>query len=116
MIGNQLSAKQMLAIQHLIYDKMSITDTAKALEMSRNGIYDLFENSEWLAEYNKQLDKIQSEASNRAMAKIIELLNNENPKIALAASKDILDRAGRQAVQKQEIVNSEMVINIVKGE
>lgn len=105
----KLTAKQKKAIQMLIYDGLKKCEVAEKLNIDPHTV------SRWLNPditpafvdaYDKELEKAASDrqrryksAAQKAVDKLVELLDSYNPNTALAACKDILDRAG----DKQDI-------------
>jgi len=107
-----LTPKQYEAINLLVHEKMTVVDCAKALKVNRVTVFNWFGDATFLYFYNQELDKIQQQAQAKAMEKIIELALGDNKSVALKASQDILDRAGRKPVDKSEVKATGISINI----
>ena len=107
-----LSAKQIECVSLMINERMTVLEVANKIKVARSTVFNWFGETTFLDYYNKELDKFQASLTNIALAKIAELSQSSRESIALKASQDLLDRNGRQAVQKQQIESSGISITI----
>ncbi len=100
----RLSAKQRKALDLLINSDLKMGEIAEELKISKNTL------SNWLnadktpaftEEYDRLLkladaarQRVYKSNAQKAVDKLIELMNSHSKNIALAACKEILDRAG----------------------
>lgn len=100
----KLTAKQKKAIQMLIYDGLKKCEVAEKLNIDPHTV-SRWVNSDitpaFVSAYEKELEKAAADrqrryksAAQKAVDKLVELLDNKNPNVVLAACKEILDRAG----------------------
>lgn len=110
----QLNAKQKKAIQMQVYQGFSQVQVAKALTLSEKTVSSWVNHNEFFIEkLNEEESKAERErkrrykgAAQRAVNKLVGLLDSYDEKIALAACKEILDRAGDKPSDKLSLSGS----------
>ncbi len=101
---NRLSAKQRKAIDLLINSDLKQGEIAEELKISRNTLSNWLnadKNPAFTDEYDRQLkladaarQRVYKSKAQKALDKLVELVDCGNKPVALAACKEILDRAG----------------------
>lgn len=107
----RLNAKQRKAIELLVYQGFSQTDVATAVRVTPSTLSlwinhnELFIRTleEKTAQVERERRRRYKGAAQRAVNKLVGLLESDNDKIALAACKDILDRAGDKPSDKVDL-------------
>ena len=108
-----LNPKQVKCLEMMLdKPKMKMKDIAKELNVTPKTISTWKKEDEFRSEYDTNFRLKLQYASSRAFHKQVELLDSANEMVAYLASKDIMDRAGFNPVEKvqQEI---DMDLNIV---
>lgn len=102
----ELKGKQKKVIELIAWQGLSQNQAAKAVNLSKQAVSKWFTKNDFFVEEYKKEEKI-AEADRRrrykgmaqiALEKIGKLAESYDEKIALAACKDILDRAGDKPV------------------
>lgn len=110
-MSNKLTKKQANFVKELLSDKkISATEAARR---SYNVTSD--NSASLIASENLRKPQILAHLqanSERAEAKIVELLESKKPEIQLASAKDILDRVHGKATQKVEQTSVGISLNI----
>ncbi len=109
-----LTKQHMEAIQMLVYEKMQKQEIAEKLGVSRT-TFSLWQRREDFQEaLNAEMHRAFQPLAYKARQRLNDLIDSRNEQVALAASKDALDRAGYGATQKVEntITNKEINIEI----
>ena len=99
-----LSAKQRKALDLLMNTDLKHSEIAEELKISKNTLSNWL-NSEKTPAFTEEYDRLLKMAdetrkrvyrtkAQKALDKLVELVDNHDKKVALAACKEILDRAG----------------------
>ena len=107
----QLNAKQRKAVELQVYQGLSNVEVAKAVNVTPSTLSLWINHNELfikiLEEKTAQVERERRRrykgAAQRAVNKLVGLLDSDNDKIALAACKDILDRAGDKPSDKVDL-------------
>lgn len=110
-----LSDRQMIAITMLVYQGCKKIDVCRELNLTPMTLQRWTALPEFQAEYDKQLKHKISSIAGEAMQRIYNLMSSPNHSVALNAAKDIVSRAGFDAVVKQDIQFEGKVITIDYG-
>lgn len=113
-----LKPKQVKCLELMIRGNMKDKEIAAAINITQKTICEWKKNDkEFQDEYNSLMRNSLQYAAPKAFRKQMALLNSRNDMVAHLAAKDILDRAGFNAVEKIEAdVDMELSINIDYGE
>ena len=109
----KLSTKQMRAIELLISCEMSQTKVAEEVDVSERTLYNWMRcNEEFRSAMEWYRKEVYKDYAPKAVETVVEImLNGENDRVRLDAAKDILTRAGDDAVSKVDL-ESENTVNI----
>ena len=109
-----LTSKQIQAVELLVYTKMKKQDIAKEVGVSGTTMSMWFRKDEFQEAIKAEMNRAFQPLAYKARHRLNELIESENEQVALAASKDALDRAGFGATQKVEntITNKDITIEI----
>jgi uncharacterized protein YjcR len=111
-----LNQKMQKAVEMLVHTKMQKQEIAEELKVSRT-TFSLWQRREDFQEAIKaEMQRAFQPLAYKARQKLNDLIDSKNEQIALAASKDALDRAGYGATQKVEntIKNKDITIEITE--
>ena len=98
-----LKPKQVKCLELMLdHPKMKMKDIAKELNVTPKTISTWKKEEQFRAEYDSNFRLKLQYASARAFNKQVELLDSQNEMVAYLASKDIMDRAGFNPVEKVE--------------
>lgn len=113
-----LKPKQMKCLELMLDNpKMKMKDIADELNVTPKTISEWKKNEEFRNEYDSNFRLKLQYASARAFNKQVELLESQNEMVAYLASKDIMDRAGFNPVEKvQQEVDMELSITVDYGD
>lgn len=113
-----LKPKQIKCLELMISNpKMKMQEIADELNVNPKTISMWKRNEEFRAEYDASFRLKLQYASARAFRKQVELLDSPNEMVAYLASKDIMDRAGFNPVEKvQQEVDMELSITVDYGD
>ena len=113
-----LKPKQVRCLELMLDNpKMKMKDIAEELNVTPKTISTWKKDEKFRAEYDSNFRLKLQYASARAFAKQVELLESPNEMVAYLASKDIMDRAGFNPVEKIEAdVDTELNITIDYGD
>jgi uncharacterized protein YjcR len=109
-----LNQKMRKAVEMLVHTKMQKQEIAEALKVSRT-TFSLWQRREdFQEELKAEMNRAFQPLAYKARQRLDNLIDSKNEQVALAASKDALDRAGYGATQKVEntITNKEINIEI----
>lgn len=107
---NDLNPKQKKAIGMLVTGQHTQKEVAEAVRVSENTLSNWINNNQMFsAVYDAELALVDADRhrrykchAQRAVDKLVQLLNCGLPEIELKAAKEILDRAGDKATDKVE--------------
>lgn len=111
-----LNSRMQKAVEMLVHTKMQKQEIAAELKVSRT-TFSLWQRREDFQEAIKEeMNRAFQPLAYKARQRLNDLIDSKNEQIALAASKDALDRAGYGAAQKVEntITNKEITIEITE--
>lgn len=113
-----LKPKQVRCLELMLDNpKMKMQDIAKELNVTPKTISEWKKNEEFKAEYDANFRQKLQYASARAFRKQIDLLDSPNEMVAYLASKDIMDRAGYNPVEKvQQEIDMDLNITVDYGD
>lgn len=111
-----LNNKQLRAVDMLVYTKMQKQEIAKELNVSCSTISVWLKKPEFEEALKAEMHRGFQPLAYKARHRLENLIDSSNEQVALAASKDVLDRAGFSATQKVEntITNKEITIEITE--
>lgn len=89
-----MTPKMIKGIALMMEGNLSNVEVARQCGVSENTIYNWLKNDEFLAELQKQQRRVFTKLACKAQRKMEELIDSNNPSIAFAASKEILNKAG----------------------
>ncbi len=108
-----LTPKQKLCIELMLSTNKSYGLIAQELSINPNTITTWLKNDE----FNDVLDRgIKRRFNGMALAaqkRLEHLINSNNEAVALGAVKEVLSKAGYDAVQKQEILETTITVTMV---
>lgn len=113
-----LKPKQVKCLELMLdHPKMKMKDIADELGVTQKTISMWKKDEEFRAEYDTNFRLKLQYASARAFRKQVELLESPNEMVAYLASKDIMDRAGFNPVDKiQQEVDMDLNISVDYGD
>ena len=113
-----LKPKQVKCLELMMeHPKMKMQDIAKELNVTPKTISEWKKDEEFRSEYDTNFRLKLQYASARAFRKQVELLDSGNEMVAYLASKDIMDRAGFNPVEKvQQEVDMDLNITVDYGD
>lgn len=113
-----LKPKQMKCLELMLDNpKMKMQDIAKELNVTPKTISMWKREEEFRAEYDNNFRLKLQYASARAFRKQVDLLDSQNEMVAYLASKDIMDRAGFNPVEKvQQEVDLDVNVTVDYGD
>lgn len=92
-----MKAKQIKAMDMLISGNYTTCEIAEELKISRKTLYNWRTDEEFDAEFRHRLSLKLGAIAPKAVKRIDKLIDSETERIALDASRDILDRTGFKA-------------------
>lgn len=111
-----LNETQLKAIHMLVHENKKKHEIATELGVHRTAWGRWFKNPEFKDEYDRVMHEYMSEISSTAINRVNELMFAESESVSLQAAKDILSRAGYDAVQKSEVRSTTLVVGILDEE
>lgn len=107
-----LSPKQAECLKMMMENpKIKGKELAEALGLTEKTISQWkHKNTEFQAEYNTLVKSRIQYAAKQALDKQIELLESKNDMVAHLAAKDLIDRAGFNAIEKIDLESSAKVV------
>ena len=113
-MSKALNQRQLRAVELMVYQQMRKQDIAAELGVTPSTISQWVKKPEFDEALKNEMYRAFQPLAYKARQKIGELIDSGNDQVALAASKDILDRAGFGATQKvdQTVTNKDIVIEI----
>lgn len=112
-----LTDKQIIVLNLLIYEGKLKKEAAEAVGVSAATISNWFNHPEFLKTFEEMRNKLLVEASYKALQKIIELTTSaDSHSVQLAAAKDLLSRAGMDAIIKQEVTQKTITVGVIEDE
>ena len=113
-----LKPKQVKCLELMLdHPKMKMKDIAEELKVTPKTISMWKKEEEFRNEYDTNFRLKLQYASARAFKKQVELLDSANEMVAYLASKDIMDRAGFNPVEKvQQEVDMDLNITVDYGD
>lgn len=106
----------MTALSLLVYENKLKKEVAEAVGVIPETISNWFRSEEFVAEHDRMIRAVHKELAQKATERLAKLINDEQSSTALGAVKLTLSIAGYDAVQKQEITQKNIVINIEEEE
>lgn len=97
-----MTPKMMKGVALMVEGNLTNQAIAKECGVSENTVYNWLKNDEFLAELQKQQRRVFTKLACKAQKKMAELVDSNNPSIAFAASKEILNKAGLDVPLKIE--------------
>lgn len=114
MAAKTITPKQAKAIEVIISEGGTYAEIADKINASKNSIYAWFKDADFLAALNRAQLHAFSMAAAKAQRRLVELIDSNNPSVALGACNSLLDRAGYKAVQKIDAdVNAKQQVTVV---
>ena len=108
-----LSDKQLNALNLMIYEGKLKKEAAEAVGVAPETLSRWFYNQEFVKTYQEMREKLLVEASHKALQKMIGLMTDaQSESVQFNAAKDILSRAGMDAITKQEITQKTITIGV----
>ena len=113
-----LNNRQMQAVELLVNTNMLKQDIAAAVGVSGTTMSTWLKKPEFQDAIKAEMNRAFQPLAYKARRRLENLIDSDNEQVALAASKDALDRAGYSATQKVEntITNKEITIEITGDE
>lgn len=113
-----LNNKQLQAIELLVYTKKLKQEIAAEVGVSGTTMSTWLKKDEFQEAIKAEMNRAFQPLAYKARQRLENLIDSSNEQVALAASKDALDRAGFSATQKVEntITNKEITIEITGEE
>lgn len=111
-----LNQRMQKAVELLVHTKMQKQEIAKELKVSGTTL-SLWQRREDFQEALKaEMNRAFQPLAYKARQRLNDLIDSKNEQVALAASKDALDRAGYGATQRVEntITNKDITIEITE--
>jgi len=110
-----LNTRQLRAIELLVYTSKQKQEVAKEVGVSGTTMSTWLKKAEFQEAIKAEMNRGFQPLAYKARRRLDNLIDSDNEQIALAASKDALDRAGFSATQKVEntITNKEINIEII---
>ena len=109
-----LSNKQLKAVEMLVYTTMQKQEIAKELNVSNATISQWVKKPEFDEAIRNEMHRAFAQDAIKARRKMSELINSNNDGIALAASREVLNKAGYIETQKVETTVKEINIEITE--
>ena len=109
-----LNNRQLKAVEMLVYTTMQKQEIAKELNVSYATISQWVKKPEFDEAIRNEMHKAFAQDALKARRKMSELINSNNEGIALAASRELLNKAGYQETQKVEQTLREINIEITE--
>ena len=109
-----LTNKQLKAVEMLVYTTMQKQEIAKELNVSNGTISQWVKKPEFDEAIRNEMHKAFAQDAMKARRKMSELINSNNEGIALAASRELLNKAGYQEKQIVETTLREINIEITE--
>lgn len=97
-----LTPKMEKGIALMMEGNKTNTEIAEEVGVTKKTISNWLNNDDFLAELQKQQRRVFTRLACKAQKKMEELMDSENPSIAFAASKEILNKAGLDVPLKIE--------------
>lgn len=97
-----LTSRQSKGISLMLQGNLSNAAIAKECGVSENTVYNWLHNDDFLAELQKQQRRMFTKLACKAQRKMEELLDSNNPSIAFASAKEILNKAGLDSPMRIE--------------
>lgn len=113
-----LNNRQLQAIDLLVYTKKLKQDIAAEVGVSGTTMSTWLKKEEFQEALKAEMNRAFQPLAFKARQRLNDLIDSNNEQVALAASKDALDRAGFSATQRVEntITNKEITIEITGEE
>ena len=109
-----LSPKQLRAVEMLVLTSMQKQEIAKELGVSGATISQWLKKPEFEEAIKNEMYRAFAQDAIKARRKMSELINSKNDGIALAASREVLNKAGYIETQKVETTVKEINIEITE--
>lgn len=115
-MSKPLNPRQLKAVEMLVLEQKQKQEVAKELGVSNGTISQWVKKPEFEEAMKETMHRAFQPMAYKARDRMNQLIDSGNDQVALAACRDVLDRAGYGATQKidQTITNKE--INIEIGE
>ena len=112
-----LNTRMQKAVEMLVHTKMQKQEIAEAVNVSRTTFSLWLRREDFQEALKAEMNRAFQPLAYKARHRLEQLIDSGNEQVALAASKDALDRAGFGASQKVEntITNKEITIEITEG-
>ena len=109
-----LNQRMQKAVEMLVHTKMQKQEIAEAVNVSRTTFSLWLRREDFQEAIKAEMNRAFQPLAYKARQRLSDLIDSNNEQVALAASKDALDRAGYGATQKVEntITNKEINIEI----
>lgn len=109
-----LNQRMQKAVEMLVHTKMQKQEIAEAVNVSRTTFSLWLRREDFQEAIKAEMNRAFQPLAYKARQRLSDLIDSHNEQVALAASKDALDRAGYGATQKVEntITNKEINIEI----
>jgi len=109
-----LNQRMQKAVEMLVHTKMQKQEIAEELKVSRTTFSLWLRREDFQEAIKAEMNRAFQPLAYKARQRLNDLIDSKNEQVALAASKDALDRAGYGATQKVEntITNKEINIEI----
>ena len=111
-----LNTRMQKAVEMLVHTKMQKQEIAEAVNVSRTTFSLWLRRDDFQEAIREEMNRAFQPLAYKARHRLEKLIDSNNEQVALAASKDALDRAGYTATQKVEntITNKEINIEITE--
>jgi DNA-binding transcriptional regulator LsrR (DeoR family) len=111
-----LNQRMQKAVEMLVHTKMQKQEIAAELKVSRTTFSKWVAREDFQEALNAEMHRAFQPLAYKARQRLNDLIDSKNEQVALAASKDALDRAGYGATQKVEntITNKDITIEITE--
>jgi DNA-binding transcriptional regulator LsrR (DeoR family) len=111
-----LNTRMQKAVEMLVHTKMQKQEIAEELKVSRTTFSLWLRREDFQEAIKAEMNRAFQPLAYKARQRLNDLIDSKNEQVALAASKDALDRAGYGATQKVEntIKNKDITIEITE--
>lgn len=108
-----LTDKQITVLNLLIYEGKLKKEAAEAVGVVPGTVSEWFKIPEFMKTYEEMRNRLLQEASYRALQEMIRLsIGAQSESVRVAAAKDLMSRAGMDAITKQEITQKTIMVGL----
>jgi uncharacterized protein YjcR len=113
MANKPLNNKQLRCIELMITTEMQKQEIASELGIRRETISAWVKREDFQAAMRDEMQREFSQMALKARRKLNELVDSNNPQVALAAAKEVLNKAGYQETQNiNQTITTDITVEI----